>query len=134
MTLPGRFTREEISELEEREVFVFGSNLAGIHRGGAARLAFEQFGAVWGEGIGHFGRTYAIPTKDEHVETMGIEEIHDHVTDFISYARHRSDLTFLVTQIGCGLAGYTPEEIGPLFSGAPENVVLPKSFWKHLST
>ena len=132
MRNPARFTPENILELADGEVFVFGSNLAGIHGGGAARVAFERFGAVWGEGIGHFGRRYAIPTKDERVETMALEEIQAHVADFLRYARSRPDQIFLVTQIGCGLAGYSPPEIGPLFSGVPDNVVLPESFWKSL--
>ena len=96
-----RYTPEMISELRENEIFVFGSNLAGAHGGGAARLAFRQFGAVWGEGVGLHGRTYAIPTMQG-----GVETIKPYVDEFIIFAKEHSELTFLVTRIGCGIAGF----------------------------
>ncbi|MEI7781336.1 MAG: hypothetical protein WCJ18_05350 [Planctomycetota bacterium] len=128
-----RFTPESISILAENEVFVFGSNLAGLHGGGAAKVALERFGAERANGIGHRGQSYAIPTKDELIETLPLEEIGEHVAEFLEYAMTKPELTFLVTQIGCGLAGYSPEDIGPLFSNVPDNVVLPEAFWKHIS-
>jgi len=128
-----RFTPESISILAENEIFVFGSNLAGLHGGGAAKLALERFGAERAKGIGHHGQSYAIPTKDELVETLPIEEIGEHVSEFLEYAKTKPELTFFVTQIGCGLAGYSPDDIGPLFSNVPDNVVLPEAFWKHIS-
>lgn len=123
-----RHTPEHITFLAPNEVFVFGSNLAGLHGGGAALLARERFGAVSGEGIGHHGQTYAIPTKDERIETLPLDDIAEHVSEFLDYARHKPDLTFLVTRIGCGLAGYTPADIAPFFSHSPANVILPASF------
>ena len=122
-----RFTPDRISELKENEIFVFGSNLAGAHGGGAARLAYERFGAVWGEGIGLHGQTYAIPTMQG-----GVETIRPYVDDFIAYAQQHPSLHFLVTPIGCGIAGFEPEDIAPLFEGAKavKNISLPESFWE----
>lgn len=127
-----RYTPDNIQSLAHNEVFVFGSNLAGRHGGGAARLAAEKFGATFGVGVGHEGRTYALPTKDEKIQTLPLSEIEKHIGDFIVYAAAHPELTFLVTQIGCGLAGYKPSEIAPLFSNfaMPRNVVLPEVFWK----
>jgi len=123
-----RFTPEKISHLEDGEVFVFGSNESGIHGAGAAKLAFDKFGAVWGIGVGHEGKTYAIPTKDYNIKTLDFEEINDYVKEFLIYAEKNSYFTFLVTEIGCGLAGYDPKDIAPLFRGYPLNVILPKKF------
>lgn len=123
-----RYTPSNINHLEDNEIFVFGSNESGIHGAGAARLAFEQFGAVWKIGVGHQGKTYAIPTKDYVIKTLDLEEINDYVKEFLIYADQNPDFTFLVTEIGCGLAGYTPKDIAPMFKGYPLNVVLPKSF------
>ena len=122
-----RFTPDRISELKENEIFVFGSNLAGAHGGGAARLAYERFGAVWGEGIGLHGQTYAIPTMQG-----GVETIRPYVNDFVAYAQQHPDQQFLVTPIGCGIAGFDPEDIAPLFEGAKavKNISLPESFWE----
>ena len=119
------YTPERISELKENEIFVFGSNLAGAHGGGAARFAYERFGAVWGEGVGLHGQTYAIPTMQG-----GVETIKPYVDDFISFAKEHAELTFFVTRIGCGIAGFRDEEIAPLFADAidVENVILPKEF------
>ena len=127
-----RYTPGNIQSLAHNEVFVFGSNLAGRHGGGAARLAAEKFGATFGVGVGHEGRTYALPTKDEKIQTLPLSEIEKHIGNFIVYAAAHPELTFLVTQIGCGLAGYTPAEIAPLFFNfaMPRNVVLPEVFWK----
>ncbi|MBR0036332.1 MAG: hypothetical protein IJP70_01690 [Bacteroidales bacterium] len=119
------FTPERITELKPDEIFVFGSNLAGLHGGGAARLAYERFGAIWGQGIGLQGQSYAIPTMQG-----GVETIKPYVDEFIRFAQTRPDLKFYVTQIGCGIAGFKVDEIAPLFQTAidVENVILPKAF------
>ena len=120
-----KYTPERITELKANEVFVFGSNLNGFHAGGAARIAMEKFGAVWGKGVGLQGQSYAIPTMQG-----GVETIKPYVDEFISYAKSHDELTFYVTRIGCGIAGFTDDEIAPLFSEAVnmENVILPQSF------
>ena len=120
-----RFTPERISELAENEIFVFGSNLAGAHGGGAARLAYRKFGAVWGEGVGMHGRTYAIPTMQG-----GVQTIKPYMDEFIRFAKEHPSLTFLVTRIGCGIAGFQDRDIAPLFKAAinVENIILPKGF------
>ena len=119
------FTPDRIVTLKPGEVFVFGSNLQGMHMGGAARLAYERFGAIWGQGVGLQGRSYAIPTMQGGVETIA-----PYVDEFLEFAKLHPELKFLVTRIGCGIAAFTPEEIAPLFSGAlgQENVILPKDF------
>ena len=119
------FTPERISELKPNEVFVFGSNLAGMHGGGAAWIAHERFGAIMGQGVGLQGQSYAIPTMQG-----GVETIKPYVDEFIEFAKAHSELKFLVTKIGCGIAGFRVEEIAPLFSHAVdcENIVLPKEF------
>lgn len=120
-----RYTPDNITSLGEDEVFVFGSNLAGIHAGGAARTAVERFGAIMGQGVGIQGQSYAIPTMQG-----GVETIRPYVDDFIALAREWDQTTFYVTRIGCGIAGFTDEEIAPLFADALDlyNVRLPKSF------
>lgn len=117
-----RYTPDRISELKENEIFVFGSNLEGSHGGGAARLAYNRFGAVWGLGTGIQGRSYAIPTMQG-----GVETIRPYVDAFIQFAKQNTTLTFLVTRIGCGIAGFRDEEIAPLFEEALdlENIILP---------
>ena len=111
-----------IRNLRPNEIFVFGSNAEGMHHGGAARFAYENFGAVWGEGRGLHGQTYAIDTMS------GFAELRDAVRDFVAFAAEHPELRFLVTEVGCGIAGYTPAQVGPLFTGSPGNVVLPESF------
>lgn len=125
----GRVTPEWIDDLQENQVFVFGSNLAGMHGGGAARVARLRFGAVMGNGVGMQGRSYAIPTMQG-----GTKTIRPYVNDFIAYAKEHPELTFLVTPIGCGIAGFEPEDIAPLFelASSVENIWLPKSFWEVL--
>ena len=124
-----RITPEHISRLGENEIFVFGSNLAGAHGGGAARIAVEQFGAIMGQGVGLQGQSYAIPTMQG-----GVNTILPYVEEFITFARQHPELTFLVTKIGCGIAGFTPAEIAPLFADAVnvENIHMPKEFWNEL--
>ncbi|MCQ2279915.1 MAG: hypothetical protein MJZ49_03810 [Bacteroidales bacterium] len=120
-----RITPEHITELKKNEIFVFGSNLAGLHGGGAARAALNHFGAIWGQGVGLQGQSYAIPTMHG-----GVDRIQPYVDEFIIFAEEHPEMHFLVTPIGCGIAGFTPAEIAPLFVRARnlENVWLPKSF------
>lgn len=130
-----KITQENITELKPNEVFVFGSNLSGIHGGGAARKALE-WGAEFGNPIGSQGQTYAIPTKSIGIErTLTIDEIFPYVLDFIRHAEMNIDKTFLVTEIGCGLAGLTPEQVAPMFRAATEleNIHLPQRFWDNLT-
>lgn len=119
------FTPERISELKPNEIFVFGSNLAGSHGGGAAQLAYKRFGAIWGQGVGLQGQSYAIPTMHG-----GVDAIQPYVDEFIEFAFIHYEYKFLVTPIGCGIAGFTAEEIAPLFEDSIDlpNVILPKSF------
>lgn len=119
------YTPERISELKPNEIFVFGSNLQGMHGGGAALIAYRKFGAIMGQGVGLQGQSYGIPTMQG-----GVETIRPYVDEFIEFAKTRSDLTFLVTRIGCGIAGFTDEEIAPLFEKAHgvENIVLPPNW------
>ena len=119
------YTPDFIIELKDNEIFVFGSNLAGAHGGGAARIAYQKFGAVWGHGVGLHGRTYAIPTMHG-----GVDAISPYVDDFVAFASEHKEYKFLVTKIGCGIAGFTFEEIAPLFTKALEldNVTLPREF------
>lgn len=102
-------------------IFVFGSNLAGRHGKGAALEARTQWGAQYGVGRGRTGDAYAIPTKDANLQTLPLESIYVSVKEFLEYARYHEELKFLVTPIGCGLAGYTHEQIAPMFRGAPAN-------------
>lgn len=120
-----KITPERITTLAENEIFVFGSNLGGKHDGGAAYQARSKFGAIQGQGVGLQGKSYAIPTK-----RLSIDEIKPYVDDFIQYAKEHSELSFLVTRIGCGHSGKKDEEIAPLFKDAIEmgNVALPESF------
>ncbi len=103
------------------DIFVFGSNLAGIHGAGAARFAVLHHGAVLGQGVSLQGGSYGIPTKDLNIQTLPLAVIAGFVTDFLNFARSRPDLTFYVTPIGCGLAGYKRAQIRPMFEGMPEN-------------
>ena len=123
------YTPDRISELKDNEIFVFGSNLAGHHGGGAARLAYNRFGAIWGQGVGLQGQSYAIPTMQG-----GVETIKPYVDEFILFAEQHPEYKFLVTRIGCGIAGFRDEEIAPLFAAAldVENVILPREFVKAL--
>lgn len=112
-----------------KEVFVFGSNLAGRHGAGAALFAAQKHGTVYGIGSGRTGMAYAIPTKDEWIKTLPLRRIKPHVEEFLEYAREHPELTFNVTRIGCGLAGYTPQDIAPMFKGAPDNCVFLGEDW-----
>jgi hypothetical protein len=129
-----RTTPNEIKKLEQEQIFVFGSNLSGRHGKGAAKTALG-WGAKWGQAAGLQGRTYGIPTKDASIRrTLTIEEIKPFVDDFIKFAKSRKDLLFLVTEVGCGLAGLKPKDVAPLFEEAIdiENIYLPEKFWHKL--
>lgn len=123
-----RVTPPIVRHLEENEIFVFGSNANGYHGGGAAAVAMHSFGAVWGQGEGLQGKSYAIPTME------GLDKLKEAVDRFTDFADQHQELRFLVTMIGCGSAGYSPREIAPLFKGCIylENVALPSGFWKVL--
>jgi hypothetical protein len=124
-----RISPKWIKHLEENEIFVFGSNLEGKHGGGAAKLAMD-WGAVWGKGVGLYGQTYAIPTMQG-----GVETIKPYTDEFINFAKKHPELKFLVTEIGCGIAGFTVREIAPLFKDAidQENIFLPERFYNELT-
>lgn len=111
-----------------RDIFVFGSNLAGMHGAGSALHAKRFYGAVEGVGEGLTGAAYAIPTKSAKLNVLSLTQIKIHVHTFLAFARAHTDLRFNVVAIGCGLAGYRPEQIAPMFAGYPSNVVLPKEF------
>jgi len=115
------------------EIFVFGSNLAGRHGKGAALVARNSYNAVYGQGVGIQGMSYAIPTKDEGLNVLSLDKIADYVDEFIKYAEERPWLIFNMTRIGCGLAGYTDEEIAPLFKGASPNINFPDGWEKIIS-
>ena len=125
-----RITPEWIITLKPNEIFVFGSNLAGRHAGGAACIATDKFGAEWGVGVGRTGQTYAIPTMQG-----GVDTIRPYVDDFIEYATQHPELNFLVTRIGCGIAGFRDVDIAPLFAKCKDmlNVWLPHTFLIALS-
>ena len=119
------YTPERITELKSNEIFVFGSNQAGAHGGGAARLAYSHFGAIWGRGVGLQGQSYAIPTMQG-----GVETIKPYVDEFILFVKQHPKFKFLVTRIGCGIAGFSDYEIAPLFKEAHnvDNIVLPRGW------
>jgi hypothetical protein len=109
-------------------VFVFGSNLAGRHGKGAALWVREHRGAIYGQGEGLQGNSYGIPTKDKRLKTLPLDAIAKHVATFVDFARAHPGTVFQLTPIGCGLVGYTPPQIAPMFEDAPENVILPEEF------
>lgn len=137
-----KYTPENIVNLDENEIFVFGSNEAGIHGAGAARIAFLKFGAEMGLGNGLSGNSYAIPTKDRNVETLPLDKVKSYIDEFIVFVLKHQNLTFYLTKIGCGLAGFTIEEIKNIFwevieeyrtesskeQYLPSNLIIPKEF------
>lgn len=137
-----KYTPENIVNLDENEIFVFGSNEAGIHGAGAARIAFLKFGAEMGLGNGLSGNSYAIPTKDRNVETLPLYKVKNYIDEFIGFVLNHQNLTFYLTKIGCGLAGFTIEEIKNIFwevieeyrtesskeQYLPSNLIIPKEF------
>lgn len=125
---------DNIKEMKPNEVFVFGSNFAGRHGRGAALLALRKFGAIRGQGVGLMGQSYGIATKDAKLKTLSLVAISAQIEKFVRFATANPQYKFLVTQIGCGLAGYKPKDIAPLFfkNDIPENVALPASFIKYI--
>ena len=109
-------------------IFVFGSNQAGRHGKGAALHAKQYHGAIYGKGEGIQGRSYGIPTRDHNIKTLTLEQIQKHINTFLIFAKNNPQMTFNVTRIGCGLAGYTDNEIAPFFKYKTNNVILPESF------
>jgi hypothetical protein len=120
-----RTTPDRITDLKPNEIFVFGSNLQGMHGGGAAYIAYRKFGAIWGQGVGLQGQSYGIPTMQG-----GVDTIRPYVDEFIQFAKQHPELIFLVTRIGCGIAGFTDSQIAPLFASAHDvaNIVLPRNW------
>ncbi len=120
-----RRTPEFITSLQPNEIFVFGSNLKGLHGGGAAYIAYRKFGAIMGQGVGLQGQSYAIPTMQG-----GVETIRPYVNDFIQFAKEHPEKIFLVTRIGCGIAGFSDEDISPLFKATHgiDNIILPSGW------
>ena len=127
-----RISHYHITELKPNEVFVYGDNEAHIHGAGAAKQAIKWGAKYYKSGLQ--GQTLGIPTKNKRLNVLGLGKISKHIDEFIEFTKTRPDLIFLVTEIGCGLAGYKPEQIAPLFKNAInlENVYLPKSFWNIL--
>lgn len=114
----------------KEKIFVFGSNLAGRHGRGAALFARRFHGAIYGQGVGMQGNSYAIPTKDCLIRPASLDVIERYVNDFIQFAKDNPELQFFVTKIGCGLAGYTEEQIAPMFKDVPGNCELPPGWRK----
>ena len=133
--MENRVTSNNIIKLEPNELFVFGSNLSGFHGKGAAKTALK-WGAKYGEGVGLYGQTYALPTVYYNIKrSLTIQEIKEYVDEFISFANENKDLIFLVTEVGCKLAGHKVSDIAPLFKNAVniENIHLPERFWDILN-
>lgn len=133
--MTNRITPELITELNQDSIFVFGSNGAGRHGAGAALIAKNQFGAIYDNGFGPQGQCYAIPTKDRNLKVLPLDEIEPYVKVFIEYAKQNPELTFKVTKLGCGLAGYSFIDIAPMFRDAVKlnNIHLPIEFWDILN-
>lgn len=135
-----KYTPENIIELQDNEVFVFGSNKAGAHIGGAAWYAKSRFGAIEGKGEGHYGDSYALPTLDERLKVLSREELKSSFANFVEYALNNQNLTFYLTKVGCGIAGYSIEEIREIFwevieevrpdpeAHLPANIIIPREF------
>lgn len=114
-----------------KQVFVFGSNLAGIHGAGAAKYALQHHGAIWGQGIGLAGNSYALPTKDENIQTLSSTQVMNHIAEFLDFAKANPTMLFHLTPVGCGLAGFKPEQIKVMLKhhGIPDNVVLTRQWF-----
>ena len=130
-----RYHNEDPLKLNQGDIFVFGSNLGGRHGAGAAKTALEQYGAVYRQGIGMQGNSYAIPTKTANLAILPLSDIQKHVTDFVVFAKRSAHTDFYVTRIGYGYAGYSDADIAPLFKRAIGetdllNVILPLP-WRH---
>ena len=127
-----RFTPERITSLGEGEIFVFGSNLNGYHAGGAARMAVTNFGAKFGQGEGLQGSSYALPTLSKDMQQLPLVDLGNALDRLIECAKKHPELTFFMTKVGCGIAGFKIEQIAELFfeREMPENVILPREFVK----
>ena len=112
-------TPEKLTELPAGSIVVFGSNAAGAHGGGAARVALERFGAIWGQGEGLQGQSYAVPSMD------GLDALRDAAERFVAFAVEHPELRFYLTKVGCGIAGHDESDVAPLFDATPDNVVKP---------
>lgn len=123
-----KYTPENITNLADNQIFVFGSNLAGKHNGGGAKIALEKFGAIYGEGVGIQGQSYAIPTLDANLKKIDLTEIKFYIDMFFQFAYNHPQYEFLVTKIGCGIAGYDVSEVAPLLLNPFKNIILPKEF------
>jgi len=125
-----RITQENLKSLPPNHIFVFGSNYAGRHGRGAAKTAVQKFGAKYGQGVGLMGQSYGIATKGRKLEVLTLDQINVQVQRFTRFAEANPQLTFHVTQLGCGLAGFKPKQIAPFFVYVAKlpNVYLPKSF------
>ena len=117
-------------DADVKQIFVFGSNLAGRHGKGAALTAKQEHGAKYGQGYGLQGCSYGIPTKGLDLQILSLKEINMYVSSFLEFARKHPEMQFNVTRIGCGLAGYKDEQIAPMFKGASDNCVLPEG-WRN---
>lgn len=127
------FHRDGTLPSDPNTIFVFGSNLAGRHGRGAARIAMNNFGAVYGKGVGAHGNSYAIPTKSKRIQPLELDEIQEGVLDFVRYACQNPDKKFFVTRVGCVLAGYGDFQIAPMFRGSPSNCSFAEEWRKYLT-
>lgn len=125
-----QYTPENITELKPNEIFVFGSNLNGNHAGGAARVAVEKFGAIWGQSEGLQGQSYALPTLDKNLCKLPIAMLAHKINTFAATAKGHPELTFYLTKIGLGIAGYSLKEMREALKGItfPDNVIIPREF------
>lgn len=117
-----------IEQLPDDQVFVFGSNLAGNHRKGAAKTALDKFGAMQGVGRGWSGQSFAIPTQNEHLQPMPLHQVEHYINDFKIYTQNHPKQTYFVTAVGCGSTGFPVQDIAPMFKGISDNVILPIRF------
>jgi len=127
-----KYYNQDITDLKSNQLFVFGSNLAGRHGAGAAKLAKDKFGAKYGIGIGLTGQCYAIPTKDHAIISLSLFSIEQYVFFFKELAKVNPDTEFIITRIGCGLAGYTDEQIAPMFKGSTQNCIFDEKWREYL--
>ena len=127
-----KYTYHKDGYKPDNEIFVFGSNLAGIHGAGAAKEAYRNYGAEWGAGVGLHGQSYAIPTKDDNIKTMSLSAIKPYIDYFLKVAAIRYSDKFYVSRVGCGLAGYKDSDIAPMFKGATNNVSFAEEWRPYL--
>lgn len=126
-------TDGSVPDQQDSHVLVFGANLAGRHGCGAARLAYDQYGACYGLGQGFYGNSYAIPTKDANLNVCSLDLVRHYVDEFKTFAESHPEYQFWVTRVGCGLAGYTNDQIAPMFAGSPSNCDFPVEWVRYLT-